>query len=489
MSDFGSWTNRRTVSCQHIQVRPSAGTETAFSSALGWAQGSGSQAGPSTFARFAPLPPAQAPLGTFGAQAFAGRTSGYRTPHAGVDAYAMAGGSVPQALMGLITSSTSTLISAAPSLATRVAGLMASGSTTMLMPDPMQMLQSWISFAFNRGAGEISNSVVGLHIGSAGNDTINTNSLLSLAFGGAGNDTINGGIGLLFAHGGDGNDLIRGGNGIGNIMLGGNGNDVIQGGTALFNLAFGGAGNDTVVGGTSLFDIADGGDGNDRVQGGNGLLLSIAKGGRGNDIVTGGSSLIASAAFGDEGDDIVKAGFGLFHSGAHGGVGNDTVMGGTSVFHAGAYGDDGNDRVVGGDAWFTTAEGGKGDDYVTSGRGKNNAASGGEGADIVESSGRGKNQSLKGDEGNDILIARSGSEKVDGGAGFDTLHVPGSAREYALETNDKGEPVLVRYKLTKAGDIKLDDKGKPEVSQRTVLKGIEAIQFGSERIPVGKAVK
>lgn len=233
--------------------------------------------------------------------------------------------------------------------------------------------------------------------------------------GGAGSDTLVGDAGNDFLDGGTGSDSMIGGRGDDVYIVDGTG-DVIQElffegtdevrttlnvqtlgdnlerlvfigtgdfagtGNGLGNLIVGGAGNDTLIG-EGGDDTLIGGDGDDLfyfdyssadLQGGAGFDTAIVQSSSGSYLELGASSIEQT----------------------YGGIGNDTLIGTGSVVGIAIDGGDGDDTLVGG-AFADTLTGGNGADQ------------------------------LAGADGDDVFYIDA-ADRVDGGAGFDTVFVQGN---------------------------------------------------------------
>ena len=182
--------------------------------------------------------------------------------------------------------------------------------------------------------------------GYAGDDTIYGDNGNDTIYGGTGNDKIYGGNGKDLIYGGEDNDYIDGGNDDDTLygdsgddtIYGGNGNDEIHGGDGNDEL-HGGRGNDTIYGDNGD-DLIFGEDGNDLIYGGD--FNDTIDGGNGNDIIYGGEG--DDSINGGLGNDTIYSGEGF--DTILGGKGNDTIYvqetgDKTLVFNNG----DGNDTV------------------------------------------------------------------------------------------------------------------------------------------------
>jgi Ca2+-binding RTX toxin-like protein len=260
--------------------------------------------------------------------------------------------------------------------------------------------------------------------GTTADDTLNGNGGNDVMSGSSGNDTLIGGAGTDTLNGGAGDDLLNAGFGVDQIT-GGDGSDTLDyswfNGGLWVNLAIGelsdignpvaaehftsvenylgGAGGDMIVG-SNVANRLDGGGGNDTLIGGDG-----------NDTLNGGA-----------GDDLLNAGFGVDQ--INGGDGSDTLdyswfNGGLWVnLETGGLSDIGNPVAV---ENFTSVEnylGGAGGDMIV-GSNVANRLDGGAGNDTL--SGMGGNDTLIGGDGNDILDGGAGDDLINGGYGVDQI--------------------------------------------------------------------
>ncbi|WP_165838749.1 Ig-like domain-containing protein [Roseicella frigidaeris] len=231
---------------------------------------------------------------------------------------------------------------------------------------------------------------------------------------GGGADRVIGSTGQDTLHGEDGNDQLVGDAGADSLdggadhdaLSGGAGNDTIEGGEGN-DTASGGADDDSIAGGAGA-DMLNGDDGHDTIDGGAGD--DALTGGNGNDLLQGG-----------EGDDRLNGGAG--QNTLQGGEGDDSLTGGADA--DALSGDAGADTLLGGDG-ADTLDGGDGDDVLMAGAG-DDLIMGGEGDDTIDSS-LGRDTVLAG-EGDDRIkqtltaAPATGLELIDGGAGWDTLHL------------------------------------------------------------------
>jgi len=98
------------------------------------------------------------------------------------------------------------------------------------------------------GEADDDNDVAKYHIGSTGDDTIDSGGGHDVVFGAEGDDDLDGGAGNDWLFGGEGDDDLDGGAG-GDFLFGGEGADTIAGGTG-DDLISGDEGDDTLTGGT-----------------------------------------------------------------------------------------------------------------------------------------------------------------------------------------------------------------------------------------------
>jgi Ca2+-binding RTX toxin-like protein len=298
-----------------------------------------------------------------------------------------------------------------------------------------------LRFDLASGAGKANGAVIGEATGfeslvmysGAGNDKFTGGDLADSLSAGNGNNTLDGAGGADWIYAGDGTDRIFGGAGSDTIGAGA-GADYIDGGADIDYL-YGGAGVDHILGG----------DGNDVIDGGEAFVADsdVIDGGGGDDIVrlaTNKDAFVAGAATvtGGAGTDTLywyggfKAAGTLDVSGGSSAVpGGGSISGFERYFISGSLGDDRiitgalNDTVNGSNG-SDSAEGGAGDDMLIGGSGADTLV-GGLGADTFfsyvdfysGSNDAGVNV-LSGGDGDDRLFAQAG-DKVDGGAGIDTL--------------------------------------------------------------------
>jgi len=213
--------------------------------------------------------------------------------------------------------------------------------------------------------------------------------------------------------------------------------------------------------------------------------------------------LTDSEIFGDAGDDKIQ-----------GGVGNDTIWGGDGIDHlkGGAgndiiwgmynttgshgegiqefiYGEDGDDFLVGGNPETNLAltgaiyiDGGKGNDFISDRVKGFNILSGGEGNDTIY--GRyGLDGNISGDAGDDVIYAGQ-YHGINGGAGTDTVYIPGSIHDYerfnGWGNNSPNGAIDVELKHKTS----LDQYGKPK---RYFISDVEYLVFEnnpSQKIPL-----
>ncbi|WP_448208230.1 cadherin-like domain-containing protein [Azospirillum sp. sgz302134] len=311
-------------------------------------------------------------------------------------------------------------------------------------------------------------------VGATGTVEINAGGGDDLITGGAFNDSLRGDAGNDWVEGGDGNDWLEGGAGA-DTLLGGEGNDslfidaddaVIDGGAGFdtayvqgtggvaLNLAakaiervYGGVGADTLTGVDATATVEINAGGGDDVVIGSAFADSVrgdagndwVEGGAGNDLLDGGTG--RDTLFGGDGDDrlfidaddaVVDGGTGYdtaFVQGAagvllnlaaaniervYGGAGADTLTGvdATATVEINAGG--GDDRITG-SSYNDSLRGDAGNDWVEGGAG-NDWLEGGTGSDT-----------LLGGAGNDSLFIDAADSVVDGGTGYDTAYVQGTA--------------------------------------------------------------
>jgi Ca2+-binding RTX toxin-like protein len=310
--------------------------------------------------------------------------------------------------------------------------------------------------------------------GGAGHDLIVTHDGNDYLFGGAGND-------FLDARGG--NDRLYGGSGDDNLY-GGLGNDYLAGGTGIdtanyfneeraiaANLStgkggvWGGPTEDTFNGIENLFggnkgDFLTGDAGANEIWGDNGY--DYIYGGGGNDkLHTNGDG---GAAYGEAGDDTLFVGpswsWGdIGFSWLDGGTGIDTVsyvemdyavdaslLRGTSGSdcyvsienltgsnYADSLEGDSNANVLSGGGGYDNIRGGDGDDYLDAGA-DGGVLMGGNGSDTLVAGG--SMNILLGNADDDTIDIRYGfAQEIDGGAGYDSLLLAGSAADWEIISN------------------------------------------------------
>ncbi len=220
-------------------------------------------------------------------------------------------------------------------------------------------------------------------VGANGDDTLN---------GTGGNDTITGAGGNNTINGLAGDDTIFAGTGTGtNLVHGNDGNDLLFAGGASAQL-FGDAGDDTLWTYNGQ-DALNGGDGNDTLN----VQLD------GNDVLTGGAGIDTAAFFvsGQTGVTVSLETTGAQNIG--GGIAGNITIGGVENLTGTQYAD-----------------------HLTGNSG-NNVLSGGAGDDVLDLRDAGQDTALGGD-GDDVIFFGSfltASDKIDGGAGTDTLKLAG----------------------------------------------------------------
>ena len=253
-----------------------------------------------------------------------------------------------------------------------------------------------------------------------------------LVFGGAGGDTVVGGGGADTLHGNAGNDSLSGGTGA-NVLDGGAGADTLVGGSGIDTADYSSSAGAVTVN-LGLTTAQAGGDAaGDKLSGIENVTGSVQ-----GDTITG--SVLANYLSGGGGNDTLNGGSG--NDTLEGGAGTDSIAGGAGIDMA-SYANSAaavtvDLSVVGaqtstgdasGDTLASDIEGVIGSglaDKLTSGA-ANNILSGGAGADTL-TSGAG-NDTLNGGDGNDLLVFAANfntADRVDGGAGFDTLQLNGN---------------------------------------------------------------
>lgn len=345
-----------------------------------------------------------------------------------------------------------------------------------------------VSLANGRASGADGNDIVlnfSKIIGSAFNDSLvgGSASFYETLIGGAGDDTLDGGADDDLLVGGTGDDALRGGEGRDSVSYAdasaavnlwlstglavgtSSGRDILSSiewviGSPFADRLEGGVADDTLDGGGGA-DTLLGGDGNDGLYGG-----ALLDGGAGDDVL--------SVVLIDTPSDLRSL---------YGGKGNDTLYGGELMY--GGPGDDVLNLVIGvgvaggsTDVSTQVAHGGDGFDVlqmapdnaaVDLGRSPTrvsiNLATGeiriGDRAPVVADlyaiealyDSKGWSCTFIGDDqanvfrggrsygagGNDHFL---GGESIDGGAGIDSLHLPGQRSSYTMQTLASGEIVL-----------------------------------------------
>jgi Ca2+-binding RTX toxin-like protein len=314
--------------------------------------------------------------------------------------------------------------------------------------------------------------------GGAGNDEIMTWYGNDYLFGGAGNDFLFSGDGNDHLYGGSGDDYLSGGNGI-DFLAGGTGTDTVsyyawdvkpikadlstgRGGVwggpledtfnSIENLA-GGLAGDYLIGDSGANEIW--GD----------MGYDYLYGGSGNDKLHTGTD--GGYAYGDGGDDTLFVGLSLSlndkdtigFSYLDGGSGSDTVSysemdiavdaslirgnGGSDYYvsienltgsnFADALEGDGNANILSGGGGYDNIMGHGGNDYLDAGDG-GGVLMGGDGEDTLVAGG--SMNVLLGNADNDTIDIRFGSaQEIDGGAGYDTLLLSGTADDWEIVSN------------------------------------------------------
>jgi Ca2+-binding RTX toxin-like protein len=336
------------------------------------------------------------------------------------------------------------------------------------------------SWWIERGSQTPSN--LGIVFGGAGHDKLNS--------GFAGNSFVDGGAGNDFLFSGDGNDNLYGGSGD-DVLLGGYGNNMLAGGTGTDTVSYawsdllsprqikadlstgrggtwGGTDVDTYNGienleGGVLADFLIGNAGDNEIWGDNGN--DLINGGAGNDKLHTGVG--GGTANGEAGDDTLFVGqnrislqtMDIGFSWLNGGEGNDTVsyeemdeaVNADLVFGSGGsdhynsienltgsrYADslNGNSgaNVLLGGGGYDNIMGRGGNDYLDAGEG-GGVLMGGDGEDTLVAGG--SMNVLFGNADNDTIDIRFGSaQEIDGGAGYDTLLLSGTADDWEIISN------------------------------------------------------
>lgn len=271
--------------------------------------------------------------------------------------------------------------------------------------------------------------------GSSGNETVATGSGDDIVKSGSGNDVISTG---------DGDDLIESGAGDDIISIG-DGDDVVRAGD----------GNDTIIAGEGGGDdVIDGGTGTDTVTYPSitfGIQIDLREADRSTHDL--GRGRIA-------GDLLVSAGYAA-----------TTPVGMTIAIDPANSEDIGTDLLLG----IEDAEGGKGDDRIWGNDLANNLY-GSEGNDELD--GFAGDDNLDGGAGDDMLFGRAGDdvlvigEGIDvarGGAGWDSLVLPGASSEYTFTADGTGG-----YRIARTGEAP---------SEGDYMTGIEEVVFSDTMLP------
>lgn len=244
-----------------------------------------------------------------------------------------------------------------------------------------------------------------------GDDMLEAPATGMLVDGGLGNDTIQGQGGDDELYGGGGSDILRGG--AGNDVLDGNGKyGWINGGKGVGDDdLYGQAGDDTLFGGTG-HDRLFGGDGDDTFYGGAGD--NLLDGGDGINWVVYHAAVqldlrTGQATCGPNTDTLVQI------ANARGSYGSDTLIGDAAANVL--DGQDGDDGL-----W-----GGGGNDQLIGGKG-NDALHGEDGDDL-----------LAPDRIDGVQYRAAGTDRVDGGAGLDTMVLADACADYAIGIAPNGD--------------------------------------------------
>jgi serralysin len=291
----------------------------------------------------------------------------------------------------------------------------------------------------------IGGSGIDIILGNAAGNVLTGNGGADELYGLGGNDELIGGIGADYLSAGDGNDILRGG-AENDILIGGLGDDVfyLEGSDILVEYA--GQGNDRLIV-TSSFALGSGIE-IERVEFSDlgGVSAFTLSGNEFGNILLGNSG--ANQLLGNGGNDDLY-GFGGVDD-IYAGDGNDYLSGGDGADYLSAG--DGNDTLYGG-AGVDILLGGLGDDiyyaegadYIIDYAGAGydtinvnesyNLAAGSaiERLSTIDNVGLG-NFTLVGNEFVNLVIANNGSNRVDGGAGSDTLYGLGGADLFDFST-------------------------------------------------------
>jgi serralysin len=291
----------------------------------------------------------------------------------------------------------------------------------------------------------IGGSGIDIILGNGAGNILTGNGGADELYGFGGNDELIGGIGADYLSGGDGNDTLRGG-AENDILIGGAGDDIFYLEGADILVEYTGQGNDRIYV-TSSYALGAGIE-IERVEftdlgGTSAFTLS---GNELNNALVGNSG--ANQLFGNDGNDDLY-GFGGVDD-LYGGVGNDYLSGGDGNDYLSAS--DGNDTLYGGagvdillggigdDTYY--AEGadliidyaGAGYDVILVNESYNlTAGSAIERLSTIDNVGTG-NFSLTGNELVNLVIANNGSNRVNGGAGSDTLYGLGGGDLFDFST-------------------------------------------------------
>ncbi|MBJ6124802.1 cadherin domain-containing protein [Microvirga splendida] len=237
--------------------------------------------------------------------------------------------------------------------------------------------------------------------------------------------------------GGQGNDVITGGRG-NNELVGEDGNDALYDVVGSNNLFRGGEGKDTVsygnaVAGVRVF-LQDVSQNRGSALGDQYFDIEVIDGSRYHDTLEGAAG--NDAFWADEGNDRLYG---------HGG--DDTLKGagGNDVLDGGAgrdelHGDEGDDTYVVDRADAIVEAAGKGRDTLIANTSYVLAADAD--VEILHAGAEAGNISLTGNGINNTLHGNKDSNRLDGGAGTDTLMLTGSVSDYAVTLNQDGSITL-----------------------------------------------
>ena len=272
-------------------------------------------------------------------------------------------------------------------------------------------------------------------VGSKYGDVLQGDAGANRLSGGAGNDSLRGGAGNDSLGGGAGNDSLRGGAG-NDSLQGGDGNDFLSGSADDDSLS-GGDGFDQLLGGAGA-DRLDGGLGADTVlYTGSDEAVTVdlwdgtGKGGHAEgDVITDIENVVGS-----DYEDVLEGDPGANR--LNGGGGNDRLLGrgGDDVLEGGA----GADELSGGAGMDTVSYSGSDEAVTVDlevGTGEGGHAEGDVITDIENVVGSEYRDVLQGDAGANRLEGGAGADELSGGAGMDTVSYSGSDEAVTVDLGD-----------------------------------------------------